>query len=95
MPKTGQWMVLSCIFSGLTVDGRKVLLGLIVELLGLLFKLIKSALGIGIDSIFGVLANVELDFELLRRTHNALLEAFETHTAEDSEWESEEVAKAG
>lgn len=52
----------------LTVDGLEVFLGFIVQLLGLLLELLKSAFGIGIDRILSVLADIELQFQLLRGT---------------------------
>ena len=62
-----------------TVDGIKVLLGLIVELLGFLLEFLESSLRINIDRILGDVANVEALFERLRRAHHALSYAFETH----------------
>jgi hypothetical protein len=49
------------------IDGLKVLFGFIVQLLGLLLELLESALGIDVDGVLGVLAEVELCFECLRR----------------------------
>jgi hypothetical protein len=49
------------------VDGLKVLLGLIVQVLGLGLELLEAAFGVDVDGILGVLANVELGLELLRR----------------------------
>jgi hypothetical protein len=83
----------------LTIDGGEVFLGLIVELLGLFLKLIEATFGIGIDGIFGMFTDVELDLELLWRTHQALLEAFKTHDGvveyegKDIKTESERVKK--
>ena len=37
-----------------------------MELLGLGLELLESSLGVDVDSIFGVYANIELVFELLR-----------------------------
>lgn len=89
-----------------TINGVEVLLRLIVQLPGLLLELLKASLGIGIDGILGLFADVELDLELLRRSDDTLLEALETHL---DRWlwggvcvcmcvkqrEEEEVAKAG
>jgi hypothetical protein len=48
------------------VDGLKVFLRLIVQLLRLLLELFEAPLGIDVDGILGVLADVELGLELLR-----------------------------
>jgi hypothetical protein len=50
-----------------------------VQLLGLLLKLLKAALGVNVDGVFGVVANVEALFERLRRASDALADALETH----------------
>jgi hypothetical protein len=50
-----------------------------MELFGFLLKLVEATLGIGIDGILGVFTDVELDLELLRGTHDALLKTLETH----------------
>jgi hypothetical protein len=41
------------------IDGLEVFLGLIVELLCLLFQLLEASLGVDVYGVFGVLANVE------------------------------------
>ena len=48
------------------IDGLEVLFGLIVELLGLSLEFLETTLGIDVDSIFGMLADVEIGLELLR-----------------------------
>lgn len=63
----------------LTVDGIKVFLRLIVQLLRLLLQFLEPSLRIDIDRIFGVLPDVELGLELLRRAHYALLDSLQTH----------------
>lgn len=50
-----------------------------MKLFRLLFKFLKSSLGILIDRIFGVFANIEPRLELLRCANNALLETLQTH----------------
>lgn len=63
----------------LTIDGIEILLGFIVQLLGLLLKLLEATLGITVHLILGVFAEVELDLELLWRADDTLLEALKTH----------------
>jgi hypothetical protein len=48
------------------IDGLEVLFGFIVEFFGFGFELLEASFGVDIDSIFGMLANVELLLELLR-----------------------------
>jgi hypothetical protein len=48
------------------IDGFEILLGLVVQFLRFLLELLKSTLGIYVDGIFGVFADVELGFNLLR-----------------------------
>lgn len=40
-----------------------------MELLGLRLELLEAAFGVDVDGIFGVFANIELVFELLRRLY--------------------------
>lgn len=40
-----------------------------MELLGLRLELLESAFGVDVDGIFGVFADIELVFELLRRLY--------------------------
>jgi hypothetical protein len=63
-----------------------------MELLGFLLELIEATLGIGIDGILGVFTDVELDLELLRGTHDALLKTLETH---DGVWGDDRSRKIG
>jgi len=51
------------------VDGLEVLFGLIVELLGLRLELLEAALGVDVDGVLGLLADVEFLLELLRCLH--------------------------
>jgi hypothetical protein len=52
------------------VDGLEVLFGLIVELFGLLLELLEAPLGVDVDGVLGVLADIEPGSELLRRLQN-------------------------
>lgn len=63
------------------VDSLEVLLAFIVEVLGLGFQLLEPPLGVDIDGIFRMLADIELGFELLRRLWFAgnLLECLLSH----------------
>lgn len=47
------------------IDGLEVLFGLVVELLGLSLEFLETTFGIDVDSIFGMLADVEFGLELL------------------------------
>lgn len=62
-----------------TIDGIEVLLGLIVQFLGLLFEFLKPPLSVQVDRVLGMLANIELGLELLWSADNALLKALQTH----------------
>ena len=59
-----------------TIDGIKILLRLIVKSLRFLLEFLESPLGVHVDSIFGVFADVEFGLELLGGSNDALLEAF-------------------
>jgi hypothetical protein len=51
------------------IDGLEVFLGLIMEPLGLGLELLEAALGVDVDGVLGVLADVELVLELLGRLY--------------------------
>jgi hypothetical protein len=48
------------------IDGIKILLALVMQLLGLRLEVLEPPLRIDVYSIFGVLSNVKLGLELLR-----------------------------
>ena len=50
-----------------------------MQLFGLILELLKPPLGIDVDSIFGVFADVEALLERLRRSSNLFAHAFQTH----------------
>jgi hypothetical protein len=49
------------------IDGLKVLFGFIVEFLCFLFEFLETALGVDVDGVLGLLAEIELLLECLRR----------------------------
>lgn len=52
----------------LTIDSIEVFLRVIMELLRFFLELLESSLGIEINSVLGVFANIEARFKLLRRS---------------------------
>lgn len=72
-----------------TINSGKVFLGFIMKFLGFLLEFVEAPFSIGIDSIFGVFTNLELDLELLWRAYNTLLKAFETHIGSSGTGEQE------
>jgi hypothetical protein len=48
------------------VYGLKVFFGFVVQLLRLVLELLEAPLGVDVDGIFGIVADVELGLELLR-----------------------------
>lgn len=54
------------------IDGFEILFRLIVELFGFGLEFLETALGIDIDCILGVLADVEPLLELLRRLYSRM-----------------------
>lgn len=63
----------------LTIDGIKVFLGFVMQFLGLGLQLLKPPLGVNVDGILGMFANVELELQLLWCSSKAFSKAFQTH----------------
>lgn len=62
------------------IDGLKVLFGFIVEFLGLCLEFLEASFGVDIDSIFGMLTDVELLLELLRSLGGKRCQYLWSHT---------------
>jgi hypothetical protein len=79
---------------GFTVDGIKVFLGFIVEAFSLGLQLLKPSLGVNVDGILGVFADVELELELLWRSNKTFAKTFQTHVGRTPQLEGIVCAEA-